>query len=292
MSQAAITPRTIMDSSVALPMDQSPGCEPSQISADSAGNYCRFQALNSDSIQGGESENPSVTASSTEDDTSLFQDAVSCAPTRTTRRHNITPLSSTTSDDSSDSDLSSRNLPLSQQIAEYLKNPFRRHSKRKRQKSKKKKKKKRPAKQSKSPRVTARRPFYSIPLEERKRRLIDKGIPFPCAPLKYLPFKQYFEYEQHVLGGFLNHIKDLKYENTLKSSLKDMSVDEDGESEDFQMRKYSYLDEDGSLSPISEPGENLEGDEAEEEVKVVENSEFILDCQVPSKKMWQIKLES
>ncbi|XP_069613535.1 TATA box-binding protein-associated factor RNA polymerase I subunit D isoform X2 [Ranitomeya imitator] len=279
MSQAAITPRTIMDSSAALHVDPSPGCEPGQISADSAGNYCRFQALNSDY--------PSVTASSSEDDTSLFQDAVSCAPTRTRRRQTITPLSSTTSDDSSDSDLSSRNLSLSQQIAEYLKNPFRRRSKRKRQKSKKKKKK-RPAKQSKSPRVTARRPFYSIPLEERKRRLIDKGIPFPCAPLKYLPFKQYFEYEQHVLGGFLNHIKDLKYENTLKSSLKDMNVDEDGESEDFQMRKYSYLDEDGSLSPISEPGENLEGDEAEEEVKVVENSEFILDCQVPSKKKWQI----
>ncbi|XP_073431062.1 TATA box-binding protein-associated factor RNA polymerase I subunit D isoform X2 [Dendrobates tinctorius] len=235
-------------------------------------------------MQERESENPSITASSSEDDASLFQDAVSCAPTRTRRKQTITPVSSTTSDDSSISDY----VTLSQQIAEYLKNPFRKRRKRKRQKSKKRKKK-RPAKQSKSPRVTVNRPFYSIPLEERKRRLIDKGIPFPCAPLKYLPFKQYFEYEQHVLGGFLNHVKDLKYENTLKSNLKKMSVDEDEESEDFQMRKYSYLDDDGSLSPISEPGENLEGDEAEEEIKVVEISEFILDCQVPSKKKWQIK---
>lgn len=60
--------------------------------------------------------------------------------------------------------------------------------------------------------------------------------------------------QQFVLGGFLNHIKNLKYERSLKESLKDMNVDEDLENEDFQMRKYSYMDEDGPLSPISESG--------------------------------------
>ncbi|XP_073521254.1 TATA box-binding protein-associated factor RNA polymerase I subunit D [Phyllobates terribilis] len=273
-----------MDSSVVLQKaDSHAECEVNQISGESSGNYFRIQALNCDSIQG--SENLSVTASSSEDDDSLFQDAVSCLPTRTRKKQTRTPVLSSTSDDSTVSDLSSRNLTLTQQI-EYLKNPFRKRSKRKKQKTKKKKPS---AKLSKSPRDTVRRSFYSIPLEERKRRMIDKGIPFPCTPSKYLPFKQYFAYEQLVLGGFLNHIKDLKYENTLKRSLKDMNVDGDGESEDFEMRKYSYMDEDGSLSPISEPGENLEEDEAVEEVKVVETSEFILDCQVPSKKKWQIK---
>lgn len=67
-----------------------------------------------------------------------------------------------------------------------------------------------------------------------------------------------------------------------------MNVDEDLENEDFQMRKYSYMDEDGPLSPISESGENNNEDEGEEEVQIVENSTFILDCQVPSKKNWHI----
>ncbi|KAM4048465.1 TATA box-binding protein-associated factor RNA polymerase I subunit D isoform 1-T2 [Anomaloglossus baeobatrachus] len=272
----------IMDSSVASQMDHSATeRQLNRFSGESSEKHFHIQATNGNSVQKPESENLSISGSSSGDD-SLFQEAVSYTPTRARRKQTIVLSSTSTSDEPSVSAWSSRKLTLAQEIEEYLKNPYRRKRKRKIKKAKKKK----PAKERK-PKATIRKSRYSIPLEERKRRMIDQGIPFPVTPSKHLSHRQYFSYEQHVLGGFLNHIKDLKYENTLKKSLKEMSADED--LDDFHLRKYSYMDEDGSLSPISEPGENLGEDEAEEEVKVVEKSEFILDCQVPSKKKWQIK---
>lgn len=273
-----------MDASVAPPMDRSDiVCEQNRSPAEGEGGYPNSQEL----FSGSERRTDCETGSSG-DENSLFQAEETCAPTRTGRlqRSKGQTLSSLSPinvipDNSSD---------LSQGIEEYLKNPFGKWGEQKKKKIKKKKtKKKRYLVTSKrSWRAMKRKPRYSIPMEERGRRLLDQGIQFPFTPLKYLPLKQYFPYEQFVLGGFLNHIKNLKYERSLKESLKDMNVDEDLENEDFQMRKYSYMDEDGPLSPISESGENNNEDEGEEEVQIVENSTFILDCQVPSKKNWHI----
>ncbi|KAM3933076.1 TATA box-binding protein-associated factor RNA polymerase I subunit D [Leptodactylus fuscus] len=204
---------------------------------------------------------------------------------RRTRTSKANPKSSL---NSSSDDLSE--FPnVNKEISDYFKNPYRR----KWEKAKKKERRKKRLienQKKKSKRAGKTKPLYSIPLQQRKRRRLHKGILFPVTSLKHLPLKRYFTYEQLVLGGFLNHVKDLKYEHKLKKSLKDLKVDEDLDHENIQMRTYSYLDDNGPLSPISEPGENLKEDEAEEEeVKVVENSTFVLDCQVPSKESWQIK---
>lgn len=52
--------------------------------------------------------------------------------------------------------------------------------------------------------------------------------------------------------GFFNYLEKLKYEYYLKESLKQMNVAEDLEKEDLDSRRYRYLDDDGSLSPIEE----------------------------------------
>lgn len=52
--------------------------------------------------------------------------------------------------------------------------------------------------------------------------------------------------------GFFNYLEKLKYEYYLKESLKQMNVGEDLEKEDFDSRRYKYLDDDGALSPIEE----------------------------------------
>lgn len=273
-----------MESSAALPMDYSDiECEQNRSPAEGEVEYPYSQELISES-----EDRAGCETGSSADESSLFQAEESCAPTRTGRLQRskgqaLQSLSAInlTSDDSSDSDFT----PLTQKIADYLKNPYCKWGK---QKKKKTRKNRFLVRRKGLQRGTKRKPKYSIPLEERKRRMLDKGIQFPFTPFKYLPFNLYFPYEQFVLGGFLNHITNIKSERSLKESLKDMNMNEDLENEDFQIRKYSYLDEDGPISPISEPGENINEDEAEEEVKIVENSAFILDCQVPSKKKWHI----
>ncbi|XP_075709008.1 TATA box-binding protein-associated factor RNA polymerase I subunit D [Rhinoderma darwinii] len=266
-------------------------CELNRSPPGSSVEFPHSQELISDPGHRVERENTITiqTSSSSDDEDGLFQATVS-APTRTRRKLRDGETSSSlsalnlTSDDSSDFDIAPRNFTLNQEIQEYLKNPFRKG------KRQRKKKRNRFLVRRKWPRrVTKSKPQHFITLAERRRRPIDREIKFPFTPYKCLPFTLYFSNEQYVLGGFLNHIKNLKYERTLKSSLKEMEMDEEMENENFQMRKYSYLDEDGPLSPISEPGENLNEEEAEEEVKVVENSTFILNCQVPSKKNWQEK---
>lgn len=275
-----------MDCSVALPVDRSDiECEQNRSPAEDEVEYPYSQELFSGSERRTDCE-----TSPSGDENSLFQAEEICAPTRTGRlqrsnRQTLRSLStvSRTSDDSSDSD----SLPLPQEIAEYLKNPFCREGKKKKKKTRKNRCLVRSnGSQRGTKKQNIRKPKHSIPLEERERRLRDQGIQFPFTPLKYLSYKQYFPYEQFVLGGFLNHVKDLKFEHSLKESLNDMN--EDLENENLPMGKYSYMDEDGPLSPISESGENINEDEAEEEVKIVENSAFIVDCQVPSKKNWHI----
>ncbi|KAG8587469.1 hypothetical protein GDO81_005672 [Engystomops pustulosus] len=188
-----------------------------------------------------------------EDNNSFFQDTIGCAPSRTRRmsRDKGRTLHSLSafywSSDASDYEPKK----ISDEIAEYLKNPFRRKWTRK--------KRRRSIKRYLGIKRTWKKghkgkPAYSIPREERKRRLRDRGIQFSFTPTKHLSFKQYFSYEQFVLGGFMNHLEDIKYERKLKKSLDNMQMGEDLENENFHMRKYLYLDEDGPLSPISEPG--------------------------------------
>ncbi|KAM8977326.1 TATA box-binding protein-associated factor RNA polymerase I subunit D [Pelodytes ibericus] len=128
--------------------------------------------------------------------------------------------------------------------------------------------------------------------QERKRRLSHRRIKFPFTDTKELTLEKYLAYEQSIIGGFLHHVETVKYEHHLQESLKNMDAGEDFVREGLQIRKYKYLDDDGSISPISEPDENANGDQEEVEehdAKIVENDHFILSCKVPSKKKWQIR---
>ncbi|XP_040280756.1 TATA box-binding protein-associated factor RNA polymerase I subunit D [Bufo bufo] len=259
--------------------------DPSEGELDSGSAGCSVPLI-PDSEHRPERENLSSTSET--DENCLFQDAVSY-PLRNTRirRGQKRKLKSSSASISS-SDDTFNVLPLKKELSEFVKHPFRNWRKWKPSKTRKI----RSLVKGKGPRrkkTTTKHKQYSVPLEERRRRLLDQGIKFPFTPLKYLPLKLYFKYEQFVLGGFLNHVKNLKYERSLKQSLEDMEGDENLKNENFGIREFSYLDEDESLSPISDPGENLNEDEAEEEVKVVENSAFILNCKVPSKQNWQMK---
>ncbi|KAG9464737.1 TATA box-binding protein-associated factor RNA polymerase I subunit D [Eleutherodactylus coqui] len=236
---------------------------------------------------GTEGENPSTTIGS-----SSLQTADGCPPTRTKRtRGEGLEIRTFVFESSSDESSIPRYQTLAEEKAEFFKNPFRRWQQPKAQKKRKKKKRfyrffvnrKEVAQRF----LVKKRVRRSVPKHERKRRMFDRGTKFPFTPLKYLPFKLYFSYEQLVVGGFLNQIKNLKYERSLKESLKDMEIDEDSENEDFDLRQYSYMDENGPISPISEPEENLNEEEAEK-IKVVETSTFIVDAQVPTKNEWQI----
>ena len=85
--------------------------------------------------------------------------------------------------------------------------------------------------------------------------------------------------------GFFNYLEKLKYEYHLKESLKQMNVGEELEKDDLDSRRYKYLDDDGSASPIEESvGEegvatNLEPDECA--IKLVENNYFIVSSELP-----------
>lgn len=68
-----------------------------------------------------------------------------------------------------------------------------------------------------------------------------------------------------------------------------MNVGEDLEKEDLDSRRYKYLDDDGSISPIEESLEeedevatNLERDD-ECDIKLVENNYFIISSELPKK---------
>lgn len=76
--------------------------------------------------------------------------------------------------------------------------------------------------------------------------LLSEKIYFvrPCLGVFYI--------QQAVARGFFNYLEKLKYEYHLKESLKQMNVGEDLEKDDLDSRRYKYLDDDGSLSPIEE----------------------------------------
>ncbi|XP_006733025.1 TATA box-binding protein-associated factor RNA polymerase I subunit D [Leptonychotes weddellii] len=131
-----------------------------------------------------------------------------------------------------------------------------------------------------------------------KKQVQDKGSGFPFleseSARKPLPWRKILTFEQAVARGFFNYLEKLKYEYYLKESLKQMNVGEDLEKEDFDSRRYKYLDDDGSLSPIEESetedeaATNLEHDECD--IKLVDNfNDFIISSEVP--KMKNVYLE-
>ena len=125
-----------------------------------------------------------------------------------------------------------------------------------------------------------------------EKQFKDKRPGFPFLESengrKPLPWRKILTFEQAVARGFFNYLEKLKYEYYLKESLKQMNVAEDLEKEDLDSRRYKYLDDDGSLSPIEEPAAeeevaaNLEHDECD--IKLVENSYFIISSEFPKKK--------
>nr|ACO52037.1 JOSD3 [Aquarana catesbeiana] len=226
--------------------------------------------------------------SSQNDNSNLFEDQIVCTPTRTQlarrcKKLNSTPIQNTDSE-SSDYEPPPRKLTLK----EIFDNHFRKKRKYKRKKKPKKRnlylcsEKKQPRK------VKKRKPVYSISASQRKSRLLHCGIRFPFASKKYLSLKLCFAYEQYVLGGFLNYVKNIKYENHLQKSLLDMSVGGELEEGSLEARKFKYLDDEEPLSPIFESGESDECETQYCDAKIVDTSSFILDCRIPSKEQWKI----
>ncbi|XP_055971192.1 TATA box-binding protein-associated factor RNA polymerase I subunit D [Sorex fumeus] len=104
---------------------------------------------------------------------------------------------------------------------------------------------------------------------------------------KSLPWRKILTFEQAVARGFFNYLEKLKYEHHLKESLKQMNVGEDLEKEDFDSRRYKYLDDDGSISPI----EDAEAEDAarlvqedECDIKLVEKECFIISSELSKKR--------
>ncbi|CAM9584670.1 unnamed protein product [Bubo scandiacus] len=141
------------------------------------------------------------------------------------------------------------------------------------------------------------RPRLTASPQERKRRLQDRGFQFPFVEkyygTKHLPLKMVLEYEQAAMKGFLKYIEMLKYEDHLKKSLKDLQASEDLEREGLMARKHKYLDDEGPISPIEETNDDdsLNSENQDDlDVRVVENSSFIISSKIPRKK--KSKLET
>ncbi|XP_008686576.1 TATA box-binding protein-associated factor RNA polymerase I subunit D [Ursus maritimus] len=165
---------------------------------------------------------------------------------------------------------------------------------------KKKKRKKRKYKPTGKPRGRPRGRKNSRRSQINKKQVQDKGSGFPFLEsenaTKPLPWRKILTFEQAVARGFFNYLEKLKYEYYLKESLKQMNVGEDLEKEDLDSRRYKYLDDDGSLSPIEESETEDEaatnlGHNDECDIKLVDNDDFIISCEVPKMKNMYLEQE-
>ncbi|XP_029771179.1 TATA box-binding protein-associated factor RNA polymerase I subunit D isoform X1 [Suricata suricatta] len=181
--------------------------------------------------------------------------------------------------DSSSSDSSLEPRPLT------LKAIFERFKKKKRKKRKSKprgKPRERPKGRPKGRKNTRRSQI-------NRKQVRDKGSGFPFLESKNgrkpLPWRKILTFEQAMARGFFNYLEKLKYEYYLKESLKQMNVSEDLEKEDFDSRRYKYLDDDGSLSPIESEAEDEVAVERDDEcdIKLVDHNCFIVSSEVPKK---------
>ncbi|KFP31685.1 TATA box-binding protein-associated factor RNA polymerase I subunit D, partial [Colius striatus] len=102
---------------------------------------------------------------------------------------------------------------------------------------------------------TGRPPLTASP-QERKRRLLHRGVPFPFVEKhygkKHIPLKMVLGYEQAAAKGYFQYVEKLKYEEHLKKALKALQASEDLEKECLAVRKHKYLDDEGPISPIQE----------------------------------------
>uniref|UniRef100_H0XNU8 TATA box-binding protein-associated factor RNA polymerase I subunit D n=1 Tax=Otolemur garnettii TaxID=30611 RepID=H0XNU8_OTOGA len=124
----------------------------------------------------------------------------------------------------------------------------------------------------------------------RYKELFNKGPGFPFVESEYegkpLHWRKILTYEQAVARGFFNYIEKLKYEHYLKESLNQMDTGEDLEKEDFDSRRYKYLN-DGSISPIEESAAEDEDathvEHGECDIKLGADSSFIISSDFPRK---------
>uniref|UniRef100_A0ABI7XHB6 TATA box-binding protein-associated factor RNA polymerase I subunit D n=1 Tax=Felis catus TaxID=9685 RepID=A0ABI7XHB6_FELCA len=177
------------------------------------------------------------------------------------RKFVYSPESVQAKDSSSDSSLEPRPLTLKAIFERF----------------KKKKRKKRKYKPTGRPRGRPKGRKNTRRSQINRKQVRNKGSGFPFLESenerKPLPWRKILTFEQALARGFFNYLEKLKYEYYLKESLKQMNVGEDLEKEDFDSRRYKYLDDDGSLSPIESEAEddlatNLEHDD-ECDIKLV-----------------------
>ncbi|OXB58973.1 hypothetical protein ASZ78_004377 [Callipepla squamata] len=130
-------------------------------------------------------------------------------------------------------------------------------------------------------------------LQERRKRLKDRGFQFPFVEQhygrKHIPLNMVVSYERAAAKGYFQYIEMLKYEEHLKKALKALEASEDLERECLAVRKHKYLDDEGPVSPIQETNDDdhncLTSDNPEDlDVRVVDNSCFIISSKIPSKK--------
>ncbi|NXX74901.1 TAF1D polymerase, partial [Urocolius indicus] len=102
---------------------------------------------------------------------------------------------------------------------------------------------------------TGRPPLTASP-QERRRRLLHRGVHFPFVEKhygkKHIPLKMVLGYEQAAAKGYFQYVERLKYEEHLKKALKALQASEDLEKECLAVRKHKYLDDEGPISPIQE----------------------------------------
>ncbi|KAG8450142.1 hypothetical protein GDO86_002680 [Hymenochirus boettgeri] len=218
-------------------------------------------------------------------DTSLFHTEDVHTPLRT-RRQRVPDKLKVPSDIRSSSDSSDYEPPRKPSLKEIFECHFGKKNKNK--KDKRKKYRTVTEKKSRKPSKTSRK-IPTAYLQERRRRLRERAIKFPCTAPRNLQLNRYFAFEQSVFGGFLLYLEKLKFDRHLQNSLKVMDLGEDIEDETLETRRYGYLDDDGPISPISEHSESSNSNDGEQpnyDAKIVENGSFILNCNVPSKRKW------
>uniref|UniRef100_A0A493SSM2 TATA box-binding protein-associated factor RNA polymerase I subunit D n=1 Tax=Anas platyrhynchos platyrhynchos TaxID=8840 RepID=A0A493SSM2_ANAPP len=139
--------------------------------------------------------------------------------------------------------------------------------------------------------MPTRRPPLTASPQEKRERLLHRGVQFPFVEkhygTKHIPLKMVLNYEQAATRGYLQYIEMLKYEEHLKKALKALQASEDLERECLAVRKHKYLDDEGPISPIQEMNDDSSmgaDNEDDFDVRVVDNSCFILSSTLPSKK--------
>ncbi|XP_048201591.1 TATA box-binding protein-associated factor RNA polymerase I subunit D [Perognathus longimembris pacificus] len=192
------------------------------------------------------------------------------------RKSTLTHSLESVQTDSSDSSIEPRPLTL--------KAIFERFKQKKRKRKKKKYKRKLTPRGRPKGRKNTRRSQID------KKQIKDKGSRFQFLQTesgkKTLPWRKILTFEQAIARGFFNHIEKLKYEHHLKESLKQMNAGEDLEKEDLDSRRYKYLDDDGSISPIEETiGEDEPAHhEPDCDIQLVEHNCFIISSKFPKKR--------